>query len=508
MRVAVRADASPVMGAGHVMRCLSLADGLRRRGASVSFVSRSLPGHLATLVSERGHEVLDIGAADAAPGSAGAATGGDLSHSGWLPTTQATDAADTARALGAARCDWLVVDHYALDARWETALRATASRLLVIDDLADRAHDCDVLLDQNLHAEAAPRYAGRVPPGCELLLGPQFALLRREFRPARAEAAARAGDVSRLLVSFGGADASSSTVVAIEAVAAALPTLTQVDVVIGADHAHRDAIQQACARHGYRCHVQTDRMAELMAAADLAIGAGGVTTWERCCVGLPAVVAAVAGNQVDVVEQAARHGLVYALDGPLSADRLGLHLRALVDNPSLRHRMSRAALATVDGLGVDRTVQAMGLDEIQVREAAAGDARPMFEWRNHESVRRMSRQPAPVTWAEHEAWLTAVAADANRILLIGEHRGRPVGVVRFDLDAAHAEVSIYRVPASDGRGLGTRLLRAAERWLAARRPEVVRLTAEVLEGNERSHRLFRSAGYQARSRVYEKRVHA
>jgi UDP-2,4-diacetamido-2,4,6-trideoxy-beta-L-altropyranose hydrolase len=219
-------------------------------------------------------------------------------------------------------------------------------------------------------------------------------------------------------------------------------------------------------------------------------------------------VVAAAGNQVDVVEHAARRGLVYALDGPLTADRLGLHLRALADNSSLRNRISRAALATVDGLGVERTVQAMGLDEIQVREAAAGDAQPMFEWRNHESVRRMSRHPEPVTWAAHQAWLTAVVADANRILLIGEHHGRPVGVVRFDLDAAHAEISIYRVPASDERGLGTRLLRAAERWLAARRPEVVRLTAEVLDGNERSHRLFRSAGYQARSRCYEKQVHA
>jgi UDP-2,4-diacetamido-2,4,6-trideoxy-beta-L-altropyranose hydrolase len=479
MRVAVRADASPAIGSGHVMRCLSLADGLRREGASVSFLSRSMPPHLASLVSQHGHEVRDLAGDD--------------------------DAAATARAMEG-HCDWLVVDHYALGARWETALRATASRLLVIDDLADRAHDCDVLLDQNLHVEAAPRYAGRVPPGCELLLGPQFALLRREFRSARTEAAARAGDVSRLLVSFGGADSSNDTVVAIEAVAATLPRLTRVDVVIGAGHAHGDAIEQACARHGYRCHVQTDRMAELMAAADLAIGAGGVTTWERCCVGLPAVAVAAAANQVDVVEQAARHGLVYALDGEVSAGRLGVHLRALADNPGLRQRMSHLGLETVDGLGVERVVQAMGLDEIQLREAVAADARPMFEWRNHESVRRMSRRHEPVTWPEHEAWLRAVSADANRALLIGEHDGEPVGVVRFDIGADAAEVSIYRVPASAGRGLAARLLRAAERWLAAHRPGVTRLTAEVLSENQRSHRLFQSAGYQARSAMYEKRV--
>jgi RimJ/RimL family protein N-acetyltransferase len=211
---------------------------------------------------------------------------------------------------------------------------------------------------------------------------------------------------------------------------------------------------------------------------------------------------------VDVVEQAARGGLVYAIEGPSSAGRLGLHLRALADNAPLRMRMSRAGLAAVDGLGVDRAVDAMGLDDIQMREAVAADTRPLFEWRNHESVRLMSRRPEPVDWVEHEAWLKAVGADADRVLLIGERDGRPVGVVRFDIRDGDAEVSIYRVPVSTERGLGARLLRAAERWLALRRPDVTRLTAEVLDDNPRSHRLFRAAGYQPRSTIYDKRMHA
>jgi len=483
MNVAVRVDASQAMGAGHVMRCLSLADSLRSRGATVSFVSRALPAHLQGLVEGCGHDALAIDG----------------------PPEQ--DAAETARALAGRRCDWLVVDHYALDARWETSMRPHVSRILAVDDLADRAHDCDVLLDQNLHADAVGRYAGRVPAQAELLLGPQFALLRREFRGARASAAARTGDVRRVLVSFGGTDPSNETGGALDALSDALPALDQVDVVIGAAHAQRAAVEAACAQRGFVCHVQSDRMAALMAAADLAIGAGGVSTWERCCVGLPAVAVAVAPNQVDVVEQAARRGLVYSLDAPADVARLALHLRALADNAPLRHRISRAGMDAVDGLGVDRTVDAMGVDTIQVREAVAADARPMFEWRNHASVRVMSRRPDPVGWAEHEAWLTAVGRDANRVLLIGERDGDPVGVVRFDVSAGDAEVSIYRVPASTEPGLGARLLRAAERWLAARRPDVTRLTAEVLDTNERSHRLFRSAGYQARSSTYEKRLH-
>jgi RimJ/RimL family protein N-acetyltransferase len=244
-----------------------------------------------------------------------------------------------------------------------------------------------------------------------------------------------------------------------------------------------------------------------MAAADLALGAGGISTWERCCVGLPALVVAVAPNQVAVVEQAAACGLLYAIDAPAGPARLELHLRALADNATGRNAMSRAGLEAVDGLGVERTLAAMGLDEIAVREATAGDARPLFEWRNHESVRQMSHRTEPIGWAEHEAWLSAVARDPNRVLLIGEHNGQPVGVVRFDVRGEDAEVSIYRTPLSTERGLGTRLLRSAERWLASRRPDVTRLTADVLEQNDRSHRLFRSAGYRARSATFEKQVH-
>ena len=502
MKIAFRSDASPAIGAGHVMRCLSLADGLRSAGAEVCFVSRALPAHLADLLTAHGHEVLLI---DGAPDDR---VPQDLAHSSWLGTTQAADAEQSAEVLAGRGCAWLVVDHYALDTRWESTMRASASRVLVVDDLADRPHDCDVLLDQNAHADPERRYAGRLPPHAERLLGPRFALLRGEFRHARLQAPARTGAVRRVLVSFGGADAANDTAAAIDAVHAARPETQDVDVVIGAGHGHREDVEAACLRHGYRCHVQSDRMAELMAGADLAIGAGGVTTWERCCVGLPALVAAVALNQVELVADAARLGLVYAIDGRVTASRLALHLRALADNPSVLRHLSRQGLDAVDGLGVDRTMEAMGLDAIRLREAVPADTRPLFEWRNHESVRRMSRHPGPVTWVEHEAWVALVIADANRVLLIGEHGGQPVGVVRFDLGTGEAEVSIYRVPTSTERGLGSRLLRAAEAWLKARRPDVTRLTAEVLGENERSHRLFRSAGYHARSVMYEKRLHA
>jgi UDP-2,4-diacetamido-2,4,6-trideoxy-beta-L-altropyranose hydrolase len=502
MRVAVRVDASPAIGVGHFMRCLCLADGLHRRGAAIHFICRGLPAHLRAYLDARGYRLTSLAARE------GAAASGDLAHSGWLGVPQAEDAADTIAALNAAQWDWLVVDHYSLDARWETALRPHAARILAVDDIADRRHDCDVLLDQNLHEDLDTRYADRVPDGCRLLLGPRFALLRDEFAEAHGHAAARTGAVARILVSFGGVDAANCTGAAIQALNE-VATGAAVDVVIGASQAFRADVERACARSGYACHVQSNQMAELMARADFAVGAAGITTWERCSVGLPALAVAVAENQRSVLAAAAAAGVVYMPgSGTATAASFAIHLRALLDTPALLHLMSRRALQLVDGRGVERVLRAMGEHAIQIREATGADAAALFEWRNHESVRRMSRKPEPIAWPAHESWLHGVLADRDRLLLIGERDGRPVGVVRFDVAADRAEVSIYRVPGSGEPGVGSSVLAAAEQWLAARRPGLALITAEVLGENERSHHLFRSTGYRLHAAHYEKRLQA
>jgi UDP-2,4-diacetamido-2,4,6-trideoxy-beta-L-altropyranose hydrolase len=504
MKVAFRVDASPAIGIGHFMRCLCLADALSRQGATIRFVSRGLPVHLRGYLDERRYQLTPL--AERAAGR----DAGDLAHSSWLGATQADDAADTRAALAPDTGDWVVVDHYALDARWETALRAQGSRILAIDDIADRGHDCDVLLDQNLYADPEQRYAGKVPDRCRLLLGPRYALLRDEFQQARLQAPPRTGIVARILVSFGGVDAANCTGAALEALRDAAAKV-DVDVVIGAEHAFRADIERVCERSGYRLHVQSNRMAELMARADLAIGAAGITTWERCCVGLPAVAVAIAANQRAVVEGAADEGLLYMPGHDVvTSDGLAVHLRALVDNPRLLQLMSRRAMHAVDGRGVERVLRVLGQQQhvIQIREATAADASGLFEWRNHESVRRMSRQPDAIAWPAHEAWLHGVLADRDRLLVIGEREGAAVGVVRFDVADDRAEVSIYRVPGTGEPGIGSSVLAAAEQWLSARRPELALLTAEVLGENERSHHLFRSTGYRLRSARYEKRLHA
>lgn len=350
--IAFRADASSRIGTGHLMRCLTLAEAMRAGGHDVCFFSRHLPGALEHLLRVRGFEARAV----VGEAGGGIAEADSLKHSEWLGVMQESDAVATATAMSGRRWDVLVVDHYALDARWEEIARRCANRLFVIDDIADREHECDVLLDQNFYEDRDTRYTGKVPVDCRMLLGPEYALLRSEFRLARRSAKPRAGKVSRVLVFFGGVDADNYTNVAITALARLRNRPFEVDVVIGAQHPFVDRIRESCEKVGFTCHVQTDRMADLMAGADLAIGACGSATWERCCVGLPAITVSVADNQTDIGRglHFARCGVFLGSADSVGADALCRSVELLLDDPAGMAELSANAYALVDGLGADR----------------------------------------------------------------------------------------------------------------------------------------------------------
>lgn len=501
-RIALRVDASIAIGTGHFMRCLTLADELKKQGAHTCFISRHIPEHLRALLTTKGHEFRPLN-------SRQETANGDLSHAEWLGTTQEGDAHDSIGALSGQHWDWLIVDHYALDARWETRLRHSAQKVLVIDDIADRQHDCDVLLDQNLYEDMNARYAGKVPDECLLLLGPRYALLREEFRKLRGQVDPRRGSVKRILIFFGGVDAGNYTAHAIQSLAEIGVTELQVDVVIGAQHPCRESIEASCRFHDFACHVQTGRMAELMATADLSIGAGGSTTWERCCLGLPALVIGTADNQREQIRDAALEGLLYST--VVNGDELHLairhHVRSLMENECLRRFLSRNGMHAVDGQGALRIARMIGCSGIEIRTATADDSERLFVWRNHPAIRAVSRNADPIERMDHEHWLTSVLSDQSRCLLIGELDGAPVGVVRFDIHNHEAEVSIYLVPDVNNSGCGRGLLQSAEVWMKKNRREVNTLRAQVLGANERSHHLFLAAGYEVEATSYFRKFH-
>jgi UDP-2,4-diacetamido-2,4,6-trideoxy-beta-L-altropyranose hydrolase len=355
MKIAIRVDASSQIGTGHFMRCLTLANVLKQSGAQICFISRHLPEHLHSMLAAKGHEIAPLGSTQ------NEAALDELAHARWLGVSQAQDAMDTIHALSDGSWDWLIVDHYALDSRWETMLRHTAKKILVIDDIADRQHDCDILLDQNLYVDMASRYTGKVPGHCQLLLGPDYALLRDEFRRLREQVKPRTGPVRRVLIFFGGVDAGNFTGRAIEALAGIDLAGLNVDVVIGAQHPCREQIKAACAQHGFIWYVQTDKVAELMAAADMSIGAAGSACWERCCLGLPALLVALADNQINIAKALDLFGACIYI-GTAKATSVPVMRSVIVNLLNTQDQLkmlSKKAYSLVGGSGVDRVCQEM-----------------------------------------------------------------------------------------------------------------------------------------------------
>ena len=300
-----RCDASLHIGSGHVMRCRTLARELRRRGAEITFLCRRQPGDLIELLEQE----FTVLALPEQPLAACDGLEDRALYAAWLGCSQQQDSADCLAALeqaGSSSAQWLVVDHYGLDASWEVAMRESLGsepppQLLVIDDLADRPHSCDLLLDQNFFGEATERrYQGLVPQQCRQLLGPHYALLGPEYAVLHPLVPPRT-ELRRVLVFFGGVDPHNCTGQAIEALMVPELAHLAVDVVLGLQCPHREAVETLVAKRPHTTlHDPQPSLAGLIARGDMAIGAGGATTWERVCLGLPSLVVSTASNQEPV----------------------------------------------------------------------------------------------------------------------------------------------------------------------------------------------------------------
>lgn len=373
MKIAFRTDASLQIGSGHVMRCLTLADALKAQGADCHFISRKHPGHLLEVIRQRGHEVscLEMYGQPWQPVPTSQAKKiGDPqrgpAHTAWLGSTWQNDARDTASILASLKPEWLVVDHYALDHHWEEVLAPHYRHLLVIDDLADRLHHCDLLLDQNLGSR--PRdYAALVPPLCELLIGPNFALLRPEFAALRSYSLQRRRAqpaLRHLLISLGGVDQPNATGLVLQALrTCALPPECRITVVMGLTAPWLQEVRELAMHMPWPTAVvvNVDDMAQRMVDSDLAIGAAGSTSWERCCLGLPTLMVVLAENQRAGAQALAAAHAARSMGavGDIAA-QLPEAIQELID-PRRAANLSLAASAITDGRGVEKILKAMGV---------------------------------------------------------------------------------------------------------------------------------------------------
>lgn len=361
MNCLFRVDSSLQIGTGHVMRCLTLADELSRKGANVYFVCRAFSANLCELIESRGYWVHRLPLESQEDESVNVA---GLKHAHWLGCKWQVDAEQTAAVIAALEknIDWLIVDHYAIDYRWETYLNPYVGKILVIDDLADRRHHGDLLLDQNLFIDMSTRYTGLINAKCYPLLGPVYALLRPSFAQERKKKKNHDTGVRRILVFFGGIDLTNETAKAIEAICGINEKDIQVDVIVGKDNPYKEQIYKACNEHSqFIFHSQVENMAERMAKADLALGAGGTATWERCCVGLGTLVIAVADNQVEMAKCVHQTGAAIFIgrSEDISSDDILRAFDTIIQNPELLVEMRKKAMNVVDGKGVERVSNIM-----------------------------------------------------------------------------------------------------------------------------------------------------
>jgi len=289
------------MGTGHVMRCLTLAQVLKENGMDATFICREHEGNLIDKIRSSEFDVYELELFEEVEVDT------SLAHSHWLGATQQQDANECIDMLKAKKPDWLIVDHYALDEQWEKALKPYYEKLMVIDDLADRKHQCDILLDQN-YGRSPKDYEAFVSESIKLLMGTQYALLRPEFEEWRKYSLDRRkeADFKSLLLNMGGADPDNVTEKVVKRLRAAnLPKDLTITIVMGKISPHLQSVKSCASKLPYRSKVKVDvdNMAEIMANSDIAIGASGSTTWERCCLGVPTIQIIAAYNQEFIAQQ-------------------------------------------------------------------------------------------------------------------------------------------------------------------------------------------------------------
>jgi UDP-2,4-diacetamido-2,4,6-trideoxy-beta-L-altropyranose hydrolase len=474
-----RFDAGVRLGGGHAVRCSALAEALERRGWRCGFAI-GLGGTAAIpALARSGKDVIELGASEVDGGTSEAAA---------------------LRRHWPDGCALLVVDHYGLDAAFESACRPWAASILVIDDLADRRHDCD-LLSNAAPGCAASDYHAYVPDHCRLFVGSTYALLREEFWAHRSTVLPRriAPRATKLLISFGASDPDNLSATAIDA-AAKVELTSGLDVILGAASPHRATIESQVSDLGGRVLVNIKDMTAPIAEADLAVGAGGLSALERCCLGLPTLLLPIADNQRRNIEGLANAGAAGTLDPPLTAPRIADALSALAEDQSARTAMSTAGTVLCDGLGAARLAMAATPDRcardglaVTLRSVTRDDCDTILDWQRHPATRRFSPNPTLPTELEHSTWLAAKLGDPGCVFNMILHGEQTAGVVRLDRLATGDgyEVSINVDPEHQGKGIASIAL-ALIRELVSE----ARFLARIHPSNTASLTLFENAGYR------------
>lgn len=354
MNIFFRVDASQLIGTGHFFRCLTLAHEMIKKKHNVTFVSRHLPEFLKSKLYELNISFKDIKIGE------GKKVAGKLKHSSWLETTQKQDATNFKNAIQDA--DIVIVDHYSIDEEWEIDVSDHTKYLFVIDDLCDRNHYCDFLLDQNLYLDRTEKeYSKKVRSNTKLMVGTKYSLIRDEFIKYKDKLKTRDRSIKNILVFFGGIDNDNHTKIAINALKR-LNLDLEIDVVVGKSNQYANEIKDLCNDHNLNFYHQISNIEDLMFKADISIGAGGSTSWERCFMGLPSIIVSIAENQDKISQNIHDFGAgVLIMNSKNLTSEIQKEFLRIYSSPKLLKKMSNKSFDLVDGMGKFRIMKQLDL---------------------------------------------------------------------------------------------------------------------------------------------------
>lgn len=448
--VVFRTDSSRSIGYGHVMRCLTLAMALKQQGCQCYFICRDLLNNHSALVEQHGFVLVLL------PRDTYLSPENDTSeprHCSLLETSWQHDISQCVSHFNVIKPDIIVVDHYALDEKWETQAKAYCKKLMVIDDLADRMHRCDILLDYNLSVKSNA-YKTWVPQKCQLLLGGKYVLLRDEFKQWQYLSIQRriSKRLETILVTFGGIDSDNNSEKVLQVIKdTPLLALKRIDVVVSANAPHLSSLQSAAQAMQIETHIHTNvnNMAELMAVADLAIGSGGGCTYERLFMKLPSLLMPIADNQVTPLLSMSQLGLFELF---LNFNELSIKLGRYCSHPL-------PLVAAPVLFGAPLVCQNLLAKEVTLADVKPLDIRRTFHWLQDVTLRGQFVQTKAPVKASHFIYWRALLKDQTQytfsILQQGRHVGN-LGIKHLNVQRSEAELWIYiGVQTEQNKGLGT-----------------------------------------------------